>query len=65
MWRRVDLVWTDVSQERIAFHLQGKYVSPKRRFTKDLHNATTQKTEFFCNYKFKLVLLDLGLMIIK
>jgi hypothetical protein len=33
MWRRVDVVWTDVSEER--------------RFTQDLHGATSQKTAFF------------------
>jgi hypothetical protein len=32
MWRRVDLVRTDVP--------------PKRRFTQDLHGATSQKTVF-------------------
>lgn len=24
-----------------------RYISPKRRFTQDIHNATSQKTEFF------------------
>jgi hypothetical protein len=33
MWRRVDLVWTDVSEER--------------QFTQDLYDATSQKTAFF------------------
>jgi hypothetical protein len=33
MWRRADLVWTDVP--------------PKRRFTQDLHGATSQNTTFF------------------
>jgi hypothetical protein len=33
MWRRVDLVWTDVP--------------PKRRFTQYLHCATPQNTAFF------------------
>jgi hypothetical protein len=33
MWRCVDLVWTTVH--------------PKRRFTQDLHKATSQKTAFF------------------
>jgi hypothetical protein len=33
MWLHVDLVWTNVSEER--------------RFTKDLHGATSQKTASF------------------
>jgi hypothetical protein len=33
MWRRVNLVWTDFSEER--------------RFTQDIHGATSQKTAFF------------------
>jgi hypothetical protein len=33
MWRRLELVWTNVP--------------PKRRFTQDLHGATSQKTAFF------------------
>jgi hypothetical protein len=33
MWRRIDLVLTDVPS--------------KRRFTHDLHSATSQKTAFF------------------
>jgi hypothetical protein len=33
MWRRLDLAWTDVSKER--------------RFTQDLHDATSQKKTFF------------------
>jgi hypothetical protein len=33
MWRRVDLVWT--------------YVSEERRLTQNLHGATSQKTAFF------------------
>jgi hypothetical protein len=33
MWRRVDLVWN--------------YVSEERRFTQYLHGATSQKTAFF------------------
>jgi hypothetical protein len=33
MWRCVDLVWTDVSEER--------------RFTQDLHGATSKKAVFF------------------
>jgi hypothetical protein len=33
MWRRVDLVWTDVP--------------PESQFTHDLHGATSQKTVFF------------------
>jgi hypothetical protein len=56
MWRRVDIVWTDVSEERIAsiFHLLTlvprsriflhwrwmRYVPPKHRFTQDLYGAT-------------------------
>jgi hypothetical protein len=63
MWCRVDLVWTDVSEERIAScnHLLplvprswiflpwrwSRYVLPKRRFTQDLHCATFQNTAFF------------------
>jgi hypothetical protein len=33
MWRRVDLVWTDVSEEL--------------RLIQDLHGATSQNTAFF------------------
>jgi hypothetical protein len=64
MWRRVDLVWTDGSGERIAsiFRVEisanvsrwlhcsagdGGDVPPKRRYTQDLHGATSQKTAFF------------------
>jgi hypothetical protein len=73
MWRRVDLVWTDVSEERITsiFRVEKsacscshlltlvprtriflpwrwrRYVPPKRRFTHDLHGATSQKKPFF------------------
>jgi hypothetical protein len=63
MWRRVDLVWTDVSGERVAdcSHLLKlvprsriflpwrwrRYVPLNRRFTQDLHGATSQKTAFF------------------
>jgi hypothetical protein len=83
MWRRVDLVWTDISEERIAsiFRVEKsaseeparasgcrvwrvllklvprsrnflpwrwrRYVSPKCRFTQDLHGATSHKTAFF------------------
>jgi hypothetical protein len=43
MLRRVDLVWTDVSEERIT----SRYIPPKRHFTQDLHSATSQKTAFF------------------
>jgi hypothetical protein len=54
---RVDLVWTDVSEERIAstgatcswIFLPWRwrqYIPPKRRFTQDLH-ATSQKTVSF------------------
>jgi hypothetical protein len=61
MWLRVGVVWTDVSEERIAsiFRVEksslvdflpwrGKrYVTSKRQFTQDLHGATSQKAEFF------------------
>jgi hypothetical protein len=71
LWLRVDLMSTDISEERIAsifrveprmrnhhltlvprprFSLPGswrRYVPPKRRFTQDLHGATSQKTAFF------------------
>jgi hypothetical protein len=63
MWRRVDLVWTDVSEEFIAIccflltlvprsriflpRRWRQYVPPKRRFTQKLHGATSQKTVFF------------------
>jgi hypothetical protein len=33
MWRRIDIVWTDVSEER--------------EFIQDLHDATSLKTAFF------------------
>jgi hypothetical protein len=36
MWRRVDLVWTDVPEECIA-----------SIYPEDLHEATSQKTAFF------------------
>jgi hypothetical protein len=44
MWRRVDLVWSDVSEERITSIF---LVPQKRRFTQDLYSATFQKTAFF------------------
>jgi hypothetical protein len=58
MWHRVDLVRTDVLEGRIASIFRvDKYASeeptsaggvpPKRRFTQDLHGATSQKTAFF------------------
>jgi hypothetical protein len=61
MRRRVDLVWSDVSEERGCSHLLTLVprswifppwrwrwcVPPKRRFTQDLHGATSQKTTFF------------------
>jgi hypothetical protein len=63
MWRYVDLVWTEVSEEGIAsiFRVenprarnQSKQVDadwadvpPKSRFTQDLHGDTSQKTAFF------------------
>jgi hypothetical protein len=55
MWRCVHLVWTDVSKERIAsiFRVEKSASEEpawaggcRRRFTKDLHNATSQKTAF-------------------
>jgi hypothetical protein len=70
MWRRVDLVLTDVSEERIlsifrveksnfgsAYIYLLTLVPPKRRFTQDLHGATSQKTAFFSgNYVCRLTL---------
>jgi hypothetical protein len=62
MWRSVDIVWTDVSEERIAsiFRIENPrarnqreqvaadwYVPLKRRFTQDLHGATSQENAFF------------------
>jgi hypothetical protein len=76
MWRLVDFVWTNVSEERLAstFRVEKsaseepvcnhlltlvptsmiflpwkwrRYVPPKRRFTQNLHGATSQKTTFF------------------
>jgi hypothetical protein len=74
MWRCVDLVWADVSEELIAsiFRVEKSaseepawtfmlvprsliflpwrwtwYVPPKRRFIRDLHIATSQKTALF------------------
>jgi hypothetical protein len=61
MWCRVDLTWTDVSEERVAsiFRVENSasdeseraggcsHVSSKLRFTQDLHGATSQKTTFF------------------
>jgi hypothetical protein len=57
MWRRIDHVWTDLSEERIASifkigkpqarNQREQVAAPKRRFTQDLHGATSQKTAFF------------------
>jgi hypothetical protein len=58
MWRHVDLLWTDFTDERILLTLVPRsrifllwrwrrYVPPKRRFTQDVHGATSQKTAFF------------------
>jgi hypothetical protein len=48
MWRRVDLVWTDVPRSRIFQPWRWRrYVPPKRRVTQDLHGATSQKTAFY------------------
>jgi hypothetical protein len=61
MWSRAVLVWTDVSEGRIAsiFRVEKSeseelawasscsYVPPKRRFTEEVHNATFQKTALF------------------
>jgi hypothetical protein len=64
MWRRVYLVWTDVSEERMTSILRveksaseeptwagdwrlQRYVPPKRRFTQDLHSATSRKMACF------------------
>jgi hypothetical protein len=62
MWYHVDLMWTDVSEERIAsiFRVEKsaseepawrwrRYVPPKCRLTQDLHGATSQKTAFVTN----------------
>jgi hypothetical protein len=67
MWRCVDLVWTDISEERIAsiFRAEksvskelacagGDNVPPKCRFTQNLHGATSQKTEFFVEYVYQM-----------
>jgi hypothetical protein len=51
MLHRVDVVLTDVSEERIAsiFRVKGKIRKgyTKRRLTPHLHGATSQKTAFF------------------
>jgi hypothetical protein len=59
MWSRVDLVWTDVSEESIVSIFKvplsriflpwrwRRYVPSKRPFTQDPHGATSQKTAFF------------------
>jgi hypothetical protein len=60
MWRRVDLVWAEVSKERIASILRveksaseepawawRRYLPPNRPLTQDLHGATSLKTAFF------------------
>jgi hypothetical protein len=44
MWRHVDLVWTDVSEEHIISILR---VEKSVRFTQDLHSTTSQKMAFF------------------
>jgi hypothetical protein len=56
MWRRVDLVWTDVSEERIAsiFRVEKSTSKEpawaggckKRRLRQDLQGATSKKTAF-------------------
>jgi hypothetical protein len=57
MWRRVDLVWTDVSEERIASFLRvGKSASEEPasagRFKQNLQDTTSQKTAvFICSYR--------------
>jgi hypothetical protein len=61
MWRRLDIMWTEVLAERIASFFKAEktaneepawagdciHVPPKRRFKQDLHGATSQKTTFF------------------
>jgi predicted DNA-binding ArsR family transcriptional regulator len=61
MWRRVDILLTDVSEEHIYSYLltlvhrswisytlmMEAIRSPKRRLTKYLHGATSLKTTFF------------------
>jgi hypothetical protein len=52
MWNCVDILLTDVSEESIAsifriYEIRKKYIPPKRRLTKYLHGATSQKTAFF------------------
>jgi hypothetical protein len=42
MWHCVDLVWTDISKERIASIFREVV-----RSSEDLHSATSQKTAFF------------------
>jgi hypothetical protein len=76
MWRRADLVWTDVSG---GMHLNvsadtcsrwflargffypedgGDTFLRKRRFTQDLHGATSQKTAFFVINAVKISILQ-------
>jgi hypothetical protein len=51
MWCRVDLVWTDVSEERIASIFWVEKSASKEPAwaggTQDVHGATSQKTAFF------------------
>jgi hypothetical protein len=73
MWRHLDVLLTDFSEEHIASifytsaHARGfilpwrlrRYVLPKRRLTKYLYGATSQKTEFFecCIFKTDIVVI--------
>jgi hypothetical protein len=47
MWRRVDPVWTDVSEERIPSNPWADFsalkMGAKRRFTQALHGSTSQQ----------------------
>jgi hypothetical protein len=47
--RRVALVRTDISEERITsiMLVTANAVPPKRRFLQELHGVTAQKTPFF------------------
>jgi hypothetical protein len=47
MLRRVALVRTDVSDERIASIKVTIHIPPKRLFLQEPHNVTSQKTAFF------------------
>jgi hypothetical protein len=47
MWHYVDLVWTDICEDRIASIFRVEKIHDQGTTTQDLHSATSQKTAFF------------------